>query len=133
MKKSGIINQALSGNVFNYYPTELKEDGLYRLWVSTTNNYCISYDSVNYFESYDGLNYSKVQTAFSRTEPYETRKLGQMHIIEANGTYYMYYMPSVGGACSGYYTHGIAVAKFAIYGLIKLMGKLAKVSYMSIT
>ena len=108
--KSGILNNTITGCTFNYYITELKEDGVYKAWHAATSNSCISYDTVFYSESVDGMNYVNLQTAFGITEDYEERKIGRTKIVNADGTYYMYYRPYIGPACSGYSPSGVTVA-----------------------
>jgi hypothetical protein len=78
-----LIGSAQTGQTFNYYATELKEDGPYKLWQAATSDSNIAYTNLYYLTSTDGLHYTLQGTALQvgGGTPYDTRNIADPTVV----------------------------------------------------
>ncbi len=88
-----IIGPTQTGKTFNYYGTELEEDGLYRAWHSATSDWNIAGSKIYYSTSLDGVNYTGHGVVVDNDPypAYDSRNMDQPWILFDGSVYHLYY------------------------------------------
>jgi hypothetical protein len=86
---------AVTGKTFNYSAAELKENGIYKSWISATNNVNIAYTQLFYAETEsDDLTdttYKSQGVVLTNDKPYDSRNISYPYVIKVGNMYYLYY------------------------------------------
>lgn len=110
-----IITDSLFQTRFNWDLSVLEEGGVYKAWISGTDNDCIAYTDIHLATSPDGLAWTPDATVLSHgvLGSYDSRNIYTPNVVKVAGTYHMYYsalatnldaanqMPCPGGKSNG--------------------------------
>ncbi|MDY6989612.1 MAG: PKD domain-containing protein [Thermodesulfobacteriota bacterium] len=91
---SRVLGKEQTGKNFNgYAPFELKEDGVYKVWLSATNDSNIAGTKLYYCASNDGINYTGHGVVLDNGPypEYDSRNIKFPWIVKVDDTYYLYY------------------------------------------